>query len=615
MNFTLIFDSSQQEEVSNKLLPLLGDLLQAQMPLEDFQVNSFGEDDCLMLYLSDQQIKDLLPDLANTGIVLAPLPHPKASSFCQLAGMPSNMEKAIAQLQDSPCIQDTDLLHCNDRPVFNSLVIGPAFQPAQNRTGGWQGLRTFWGRMANLKPFRIDIQWKDEQVLRSAVSGVVVVSNKSDSRFAPFIPGQSSYQDGMLHALLVCPRSLLELTNYVLRSLVRPNQLPDFGAYIKTQTLHLSAGEEELSYAEDQEHRQAPELRLEVRNKYIRLMTGALAPSSGAELNQKEVFKVSALPSGEAASELSKRLLPLLRRASTEEFKDLFQILRENARLKRSFIVLMVLSTSLATLGLFANSSPVIIGAMILAPLMAPIISLSMGALRQDKRLILDSSYAILAGIFLSFLFAVTITLITPIRIANAEILARTSPNLLDLGVAVLSGVAGAYGYAREEVAKTLAGVAIAVALVPPLAVAGIGLGWWSWGVFSGAALLLLTNLAGMVLAATVTFLLLGFSPFRLAGRALLISLSLVLVFSIPLALGFQRMMYEHRIIQSLDGWKVEQVTVKDVRVQGTNPLSLSVVFVSSTPLNDEAIDRIKSQIETRIEEEVELEIEMAVLR
>lgn len=619
MKFTLIFDVEDREEVAGTVLPLIHDLIDVHTEYAKAMETPISEESKFLLYLSDEQIKPLLPKLARSGAAIAVLPHPKAGKICILAGVSTNLKKAVTHLRTAPEAINVDLLYCNERPVFNSVVVGSAFQPSHNSNSSlrarWLQVRGSVQKILNLRPFRIEIAQKDGSVLKTAVSGILVVSNKSDSNFAPFIPGESSFSDGMLHALLICPRSLMELTNYVIRSLFRKNQLPHFGAYIKTNSLLFTSNNLPLHFTEDDLAQTAAELALEVKKKHIRLFPGSAMNLSKDAPSPAEVFKISTLPLGEAANELSMRKLPLIKRASTEEFKDLFRVLRDNARLKNTYMVLMVLSTSLATLGLFANSSPVIIGAMILAPLMAPIISLSMGSLRQDRRLMLDSTYSILVGIGLSFVFAIIITLITPIKIANAEILARTSPNLLDLGVAVISGIAGAYGYAREEVAKTLAGVAIAVALVPPLAVAGIGVGWWNWNVFSGASLLLLTNLAGMVLAAAITFLILGFSPFRLATKALLISVSLVVVFSIPLALGFNRMIYEHKIIQSLDGWHVEQVIVKSVRVQNISPLNLSVTFVSPVPLNDEDIDRIKRKIESRISHDVELEINVAILR
>jgi uncharacterized membrane protein len=209
----------------------------------------------------------------------------------------------------------------------------------------------------------------------------------------------------------------------------------------------------------------------------------------------------------------------------------------------------------------------------------------------------------------------VLITLLTPISTPGAEILSRTCPNILDHGIAVVSGIAGAYAYAREKEAKTLADVAIAVALVPPLAVAGIGIGWAEWNVFFGATLLLTTNLAGIVLAAALTFMFLGFSPFRLASKGMLISLKIVAILSIPLALGFTQMVSEHKIIQQIENLETKDSMIRDVQVLRLSALKLSLKIVSSVPPGDEEIKEIKNQVEERLGKKVELEIINVMVR
>lgn len=236
-----------------------------------------------------------------------------------------------------------------------------------------------------------------------------------------------------------------------------------------------------------------------------------------------------------------------------------------------------------------------------------------MGVLRQDKNLILNSAKAIGWGMLLGYLCAMLITWLTPLNISNEEIMARVRPNLLDLGIAVGSGIAGAYASAKEEIAKTLAGVAIAVALVPPLAVSGIGLGWMDWSIFQGALLLLLTNLAGMVMAAALTFLFLGFSPFRLARKGIAYSLIVVGVVSLPLFFGFMDMVREKDVISKLDGYRVEGTVLRDITVRGINPVRLAVKIVADGNLDENRLKVIKTEIEEILGEEVELEVTMGV--
>jgi uncharacterized hydrophobic protein (TIGR00271 family) len=234
-------------------------------------------------------------------------------------------------------------------------------------------------------------------------------------------------------------------------------------------------------------------------------------------------------------------------------------------------LTLLVLSTLLATLGLFINSSSVIIGAMLLAPLMQPIISLSMGVLRQDNTLLVSGAKTILLGVLAVLFTAAVTTYLTPIQRLTPEMVARLSPTILDLFIAIVSGAAAAYAKSNEKILGSLAGVAIAVALVPPIAVSGVGLGWGDWHMFSTAFLLFLTNLVGIVLAAALTFTILGFSPLHLAKKGVMTWLVIVLLISIPLYSSFKQMKIDTEIEKTLSNLTLNvgkhNVTLTHVKV------------------------------------------------
>ncbi len=137
---------------------------------------------------------------------------------------------------------------------------------------------------------------------------------------------------------------------------------------------------------------------------------------------------------------------------------------------------MLALAACIATLGLIADSAPAIIGAMIIASLMAPIMSLAFGIVLFERPLIVRSILTVIAGVILVVGFAYVSILIIGLRITGPEILNRTAPTLLDLGIAVAAGAAAAFAYTRRSIINSIAGVAIAGALVPPLAVTGIGL-------------------------------------------------------------------------------------------------------------------------------------------
>lgn len=623
MKYHLLYDESLEDDEREELFSNTEELVSDRTPLAKNGQSDSLRGGPLLVYLSDEQIKDNWDHLVDRDAPVAFLPHPKAKQFVAGWGIDSKLKNEVKHLAESNAEGvEVDVLYVNEIPVFNYVVVGHEFQLTASYGSGIKG---WWNRTVNmakkfmrLRPFQLIVKPEnDKSPIETAAAGMVITQHRKGAMLARMVNDKPSLRDGMMHVIIFCPRSLAQLLAFVLRSLWERNRAPDFGAHIKTEQISFEhhRNESGLEYAVDGVTLSAQTLALKVEHKQMKMVLCSKMPATEDNGSSEAVYRLKALPRGEAASAMAARRLPLLRRASYEEFKDLFSLLRDNARAKSTYLVLMVLSTTLATFGLFANSSPVVIGAMILAPLMAPIISLSMATLRQDKQMAIHSLKTIVLGMSLAFFFAVLITLITPIQQANTEILSRTRPNLLDLGVAVISGIAGAYALAREELAKTLAGVAIAVALVPPLAVSAIGLGWLDWDIFIGSALLLGTNLAGMVLAAAITFMLLGFSPLKLATKGVLISLGIVLVLCVPLGLGFKQMVDEHQIIQQIEGWESKTGVIKEVDVQQLKPLRIALKVVIDGPILEADITSLKKDMEARLGQPAELEITIATRR
>jgi len=187
--------------------------------------------------------------------------------------------------------------------------------------------------------------------------------------------------------------------------------------------------------------------------------------------------------------------------------------IRRDARPDMDFFVLITLSAAIAALGLLADSAAVVIGAMLVAPLMSPIAGTGLAMVLGDTRFLRLTLGAILRGAFLAMLMGFLMGLMPLRDPLTSEVLARTQPTLLDVGVALLSGMAVAYALCRLEVSAALPGVAIAAALVPPLATAGIALANGFFREFGGALLLFLTNFVSISSASAFVFLILGFSP------------------------------------------------------------------------------------------------------
>lgn len=210
------------------------------------------------------------------------------------------------------------------------------------------------------------------------------------------------------------------------------------------------------------------------------------------------------------------------------------------------FFLLVVLSSSIATLGLLTNSAAVIIGAMLVAPLMSPILGIGLASIIGDSRMLQRGASALVRGAALAVLLSMITSLINtylPILAFQelpAEVLARTHPSPIDLMIALAGGLAAAYALTRPNLSAALPGVAIATALMPPLCSIGIGLAFWNMEVAGGATLLFLTNAVTIAFAAALVFFLRGFGRRRVRGehrlpRSLLLSAGLMTMLLIPL--------------------------------------------------------------------------------
>jgi uncharacterized hydrophobic protein (TIGR00271 family) len=234
-----------------------------------------------------------------------------------------------------------------------------------------------------------------------------------------------------------------------------------------------------------------------------------------------------------------------------------------------SYYVLLSLSVVIATLGLLANSTAVIIGAMIVAPLMGPILGVAYSMIMSNRRMLRRSTLAIVSGAFMSIAISAAICRLVGIETLTSEITARTSPNLLDLGVALAAGGAGAFAFCRRDIADALPGVAIAVALVPPLSVVGIGVALNLQDVTFGSSLLFLTNLIGIIFSGGLVLLFQRYGSIDRAQKGLILAIGALVVLGIPLGFSFQDVVIRERtrsqIIQLI---RQETLTFSDADIR-----------------------------------------------
>ncbi len=208
-----------------------------------------------------------------------------------------------------------------------------------------------------------------------------------------------------------------------------------------------------------------------------------------------------------------------------------------------SFFVMLVISGVIATAGLLADSVATVIGAMIIAPLMGPIIGLSYSLAIGNRRLMWRASLTLLLGTIATILSAILLALVINLRNVTPEILARVQPTLIDLLVAIAAGAAGAYSKPHPKISDAFPGVAIAVALVPPLGVVGIGLASGNQSIWLDALLLFATNLIGTIASGVVVFVWQGYGSLARARKGLMFSLAILIALGIPLTLSLNQLL------------------------------------------------------------------------
>lgn len=172
------------------------------------------------------------------------------------------------------------------------------------------------------------------------------------------------------------------------------------------------------------------------------------------------------------------------------------------------FFLLMTLSFLMAAFGLLVDSVAVVIGSMLIAPILYPILSLSLGLVMSDFKLINRSLWTLGESILIGIGAAVIATLFFAAQGfgLSEEVLSRTNPSLLYFAIAVVSGLAVSYSLVKGNLSETLPGIAVSVALLPPLAVVGIGIAYFNWQVIAGASVLFLISLVGIVFASMLSF-------------------------------------------------------------------------------------------------------------
>jgi uncharacterized hydrophobic protein (TIGR00271 family) len=591
-----------------------------------FDDTSNTKESLFLLYLDDDGIKKFFQNHLNKNINIAILPNENCPNAMRNYGISKDIKESIEDAFNSELLSKIDLLKCNEFIAFNRIVIGDMHginRLDYKQNSRLEKIKIFFTNLKNITFQSYTLSTSEEHIIQTAASGLTILEHSTIMNKDSAIRDELSIHDGKLNAYILAPTSLLSYIWYLLSIFFHQRvsliELPKSLGFIKSSKLTVTS-EGMLDFKIDHKDvYQSSNIELEVLKDCLNVHLGRVlldfVQNDENSTEEKDEIRLNTLPKAELSSILIGGKLPLFKKATDEDFKDLLSSLRDSAKFSYTYLTLMILSTLLATTGLFANSAPVIIGAMILAPLMAPIISLSMGVVRDDKFLMIYSAKTLIIGIFMALLFSCVYTLFIPLEQITAEMQGRLNPNLLDLMVAIFSGMAGAYANSKEEVAKSLAGVAIAVALVPPLSVTGIGLGLGNIDVIYGSFLLFVTNLVGITLSAALTFIVLGFAPVKKAKKGIFYTSILMILIAIPLFLSFMDVVQRYDYFNKLNSFKLITLNGYDIELNiktlqnKENEIIVNLEVISSQPLALNDYNSIKEKLQKEVDKKLVLEI------
>lgn len=249
-----------------------------------------------------------------------------------------------------------------------------------------------------------------------------------------------------------------------------------------------------------------------------------------------------------------------------------------------NFHFMLGLSAIIATLGLLANSVAIIIGAMIIAPLMGPIVGMAYSTAMGNRKLLRRSSFTVFKGIILTVVVSWLTASIIGLRTVDTEILSRTNPTLVDFGIAMAAGMAGAFANTRRSISSAIPGVAIAVALVPPLSVVGIGLALTEREVTIGSSLLFLTNLICIVFFGGLVFLFQSYGNLERAKNGLAFSTAVMFFLGFPLTFSMRELIVKKNV----------RYQISDSIIYSTDFIDADVRSISVIPKEDNVLVAIE---------------------
>lgn len=313
------------------------------------------------------------------------------------------------------------------------------------------------------------------------------------------------------------------------------------------------------------------------------------------------------------------------RNASKINHEEVINTIVKESEISVGYFGFLIVANLIALLGLIQNSAPVIIGAMLISPLMGPILSFGYAFISGEKNIWWKSIKKLILSIFLTIVIAAIVTIFLPLKNITSEIISRTSPNFYDLLIAFLAGMAGAVALCTKKNYIIIAsGVAISTAVIPPLSVTGFGIGIGSFKIASGSFGLFFTNAVAIIISTCIMFLLYGFKPRTITGADIsalkrrITYLSIVLfIISIPLMYTLYksvtdiklRMNIEKILKQEFDKPGISRLSYFNLQKK-TNSIDLYATVNTTKYIQQDNIKTLEEKISKEIGYEVHFYIE-----
>ncbi|MFW5748148.1 MAG: TIGR00341 family protein [Chloroflexota bacterium] len=305
-------------------------------------------------------------------------------------------------------------------------------------------------------------------------------------------------------------------------------------------------------------------------------------------------------------------LQPALTRVEQDE---LMRQADTDSRLNIDYVALILVSAAIAALGLLLNNVAVIIGAMLVAPLIQPLIALASSLTVGRVRVAWRALFTLFLGVILALIVSYIVGALQP-SLATPEMISRGQPTLLDAAVALAGGAIGAYATARRDIPAALAGVAIAAALMPPLCTAGLGLAIGDQDLAFGAMVLFLTNMLCIIIAGMLVFFYLGMSFRRYENtsvRLQIFSIVLLLAATVPIGLELYDLTKttttENVIRQELVANLPEEAELVEIDLQRGRPIRIIATVRSVVDLEEADTSTLQADIGAVLGEPAQLEL------